>query len=180
MIQPHFDYGNSAPTVAFRTMDRVRNLRDPFQAGNTIQTNVQYRRRISLSIDRTTTNQIQIIIQCGLTGCNLSSTVMEFDFLRYSHPRDSMSFITTIAQSVGQWEISCRACFTPARRVNTGNLELSLEKLQAHPGRGQSNNAWEVNTDTFLTKSKSNIMGSKGWAIIYIYIFIYIFNVYYA
>lgn len=56
--------------------------------------------------------------------------------------------------------MSRRTCFTAARRVNTGNLALSLEKLQAHPGSGPANNAWEVNTDTFF--DKSNIKGNTG------------------
>lgn len=71
-----------------------------------------------------------------------------------------LSWITRTAETVRKWEISCRACITAARRVHTGHLALSLEKLQAHPVRGPSNNAWNENTHVCLYKSIAK--GNRG------------------
>lgn len=84
-------------------------------------------------------------------------------------PHDILTFpswITRTAATVRKWEISCRACITAARRVHTGHLALSLEKLQAHPGRGPSNNAWKENTHVCLYKSITK--GKRGFGQVFV------------
>lgn len=92
-----------------------------------------------------------MIIRGGFKGpdYNVTVSVSAHDNLTF------LSWITRTAETVREWEISCRACITAAR-----HLALSLEKLQAHPVRGPSNNAWKETTRVCLYKSITK--GNRG------------------
>lgn len=131
-----------ASIVAFRTMDRVRvalsisaftNQRDPSQQ---LLGNVRHRSQMVIQ------RSILIFYSVAVSIPRNANAILRFSWL-----------ITQITNTIRKWEISRRACITAARRVNTGHLALSLENLRAHPGRGPSNDAWEVNTHACLYKS---------------------------